>query len=60
MSESAQGPAKAAQYFEFIRRRTQELQAAGMPRVEDKHRRLWMIVFGMLSQFIPVPRPLDT
>ena len=28
-------------------------------RVEDKHWRLWMIVFGMLGQFIPVPRPLD-
>lgn len=28
-------------------------------RVEDKHRRLWMIVFGMLGQIIPVPRPLD-
>jgi hypothetical protein len=28
-------------------------------RVEDKQRRLWMIVFGMLGQFIPVPRPLD-
>jgi len=29
-------------------------------RVEDKHRRLWMIVFGMLGQIIPVPRPVDT
>lgn len=28
-------------------------------RIEDKHRRLWMIVFGMLGQIIPVPRPLD-
>jgi ribosomal protein S9 len=28
-------------------------------RVEDKHQRLWMIVFGMLGQIIPVPRPLD-
>jgi hypothetical protein len=29
-------------------------------RVEDKHRRLWFIVFGMLGQFISIPRPLDT
>jgi hypothetical protein len=29
-------------------------------RVDDKHRRLWMIVFGMLGQFIPaVNRPKD-
>jgi hypothetical protein len=29
-------------------------------RVEDKHRRLWMIVFGMLGLFIPTKRPLDS
>jgi hypothetical protein len=29
-------------------------------RVEDKHMRLWMIVFGMLGQIIPIPMPLDT
>jgi len=29
-------------------------------RVEDKHRRLWMIVFGMLGLFIPIKRPLDS
>jgi hypothetical protein len=28
-------------------------------RVDDKHRRLWFIVFGMLGKFIPVPIPLD-
>lgn len=28
-------------------------------RIEDKHRRLWMIVFGMLGQIIPIPRPVD-
>lgn len=28
-------------------------------RVEDKHMSLWMIVFGMLGQIIPIPRPLD-
>lgn len=28
-------------------------------RIEDKYRRLWFIVFGMLGQIIPVPRPLD-
>ena len=29
-------------------------------RVEDRHRRLWMIVFGMLGLFIPIKRPLDS
>lgn len=28
-------------------------------RVEDKQSRLWAIVFGILGQFIPVPRPVD-
>jgi hypothetical protein len=28
-------------------------------RVEAKQARLWMIVFGMLGQIIPIPRPLD-
>jgi hypothetical protein len=28
-------------------------------RVEDRHRRLWMIVFGMLGSIIPIDRPLD-
>ncbi len=28
-------------------------------RVEDRHRRLWMIVFGMLGLIIPIDRPLD-
>lgn len=28
-------------------------------RIEDKHGRLWMIVFGMLGRIIPVPTPLD-
>ncbi len=28
-------------------------------RVEDKHLRLWMIVFGMLGTLIPIKRPLD-
>lgn len=28
-------------------------------RIEDKHRRLWMIVFGILGQIIPIPRPVD-
>jgi hypothetical protein len=28
-------------------------------RVEDKQRRLWIIVFGVLGQIIPVNRPLD-
>jgi hypothetical protein len=29
-------------------------------RVEDKHSRLWMIVFGMLGLLIPIKRPLDS
>jgi hypothetical protein len=29
-------------------------------RVEDKQWRLWMIVFGILGQIIPVPKPVDT
>jgi hypothetical protein len=29
-------------------------------RVQDKQLRLWMIVFGMLGQIIPVPTPVDT
>lgn len=28
-------------------------------RVEDRHSRLWMIVFGMLGLLIPIDRPLD-
>lgn len=28
-------------------------------RVEDRHSRLWMIVFGMLGLIIPIDRPLD-
>lgn len=28
-------------------------------RVEDRHRRLWMIVFGMLGLIIPIDRPMD-
>ncbi len=28
-------------------------------RVEDRHHRLWMIVFGMLGLIIPIDRPLD-
>lgn len=28
-------------------------------RVEDRHLRLWMIVFGMLGLLIPIDRPLD-
>jgi hypothetical protein len=28
-------------------------------RVEDRHRRPWMIVFGMLGLLIPIDRPLD-
>jgi len=28
-------------------------------RVEDRHHRLWMIVFGMLGLVIPIDRPLD-
>ena len=28
-------------------------------RVEDQAQQLWMIVFGMIGQIIPVPRPLD-
>ena len=28
-------------------------------RVENRHRRLWMIVFGMLGLIIPIDRPLD-
>jgi hypothetical protein len=28
-------------------------------RIEDRHRRLWMIVFGMLGLIIPIDRPLD-
>lgn len=28
-------------------------------RVEDRHNRLWMIVFGMLGLIIPIDRPLD-
>jgi hypothetical protein len=28
-------------------------------RVEDRHTRLWMIVFGMLGLIIPIDRPLD-
>lgn len=28
-------------------------------RVEDRHRRLWTIVFGMLGLIIPIDRPLD-
>jgi hypothetical protein len=28
-------------------------------RVEDRHSRLWMIVFGMLGLMIPIDRPLD-
>jgi hypothetical protein len=29
-------------------------------RVRDKQSRLWMIVFGMLGQIIPIPTPVDT
>jgi hypothetical protein len=29
-------------------------------RVQDKQLRLWMIVFGMLGQIIPIPTPVDT
>ena len=29
-------------------------------RVEDRHQRLWMIVFGMLGLMIPIDRPLHT
>ena len=29
-------------------------------RVESKHHRLWMIVFGILGSFIPIDRPLDS
>jgi hypothetical protein len=28
-------------------------------RIEDRHSRLWMIVFGMLGLIIPIDRPLD-
>jgi hypothetical protein len=28
-------------------------------RIEDRHSRLWMIVFGMLGSIIPIDRPLD-
>jgi hypothetical protein len=28
-------------------------------RVEDRHLRLWMIVFGMLGLIVPIDRPLD-
>ena len=28
-------------------------------RVEDRHKRLWMIVFGMLGSLVPIDRPLD-
>ena len=28
-------------------------------RVDDRHRRLWMIVFGILGLMIPIDRPLD-
>ena len=28
-------------------------------RVEDRHSRLWMIVFGMIGLIIPINRPLD-
>lgn len=28
-------------------------------RIEDRHHRLWMIVFGMLGSLIPIDRPLD-
>jgi len=28
-------------------------------RVEDRHSRLWMIIFGMLGLIIPIDRPLD-
>ena len=28
-------------------------------RVEDRHGRLWMIVFGMLGLIIPIDRPRD-
>jgi hypothetical protein len=28
-------------------------------RVEDRHSRLWMIVFGMLGLILPIDRPLD-
>ena len=30
-----------------------------MLRVEDRHSRLWMIVFGMLGLILPIDRPLD-
>jgi hypothetical protein len=30
-----------------------------LARVAEKHRRLWMIVFGMLGQIIPFKRPVD-
>jgi len=29
-------------------------------RIRDKQLRLWMIVFGMLGQIIPIPTPVDT
>ena len=28
-------------------------------RVDDRHSRLWMIVFGMLGSIVPIDRPLD-
>jgi hypothetical protein len=33
--------------------------ASELLRVEDRHTRLWMIVFGMLGLIIPIDRPLD-
>lgn len=28
-------------------------------RVEERHRRLWLIVFGMLGMLLPIDRPIE-